>query len=130
LNGSPESDDESTQYKLRKHSLRHGTRVAPYYSRLLKLKDDLNIEGDDDKTPRRNSKIMNLDKYNGSVVLERKSKNDFREDLEGAHKATSFRKLDIPVHEFEERFEPKPKPKNVTEDSSNSTQNPKDVSIA
>lgn len=58
--------------------------------------------------------MLNLDNYNGSVAWEKKSKNDFRRELEQDRWDSSFRKLDIPIHEFEERFETKPPLKNLT----------------
>lgn len=97
--------------------------MAPYYSRLLKLKVDLNVEDNGEARPdRKNSKMLDLDNYNGSVAWEKKSKNDFRQELEQDRWDTSFKKLDIPIHEFEKRFETKPPPKNLTVDKPSSEQ--------
>lgn len=91
-----------------RHSLRHGSRVSPYYSRLLKLQAELNMEDDVDQQKKPISKIMT---YNGSIALEKKSKNAFRDDIEEEKWEPTFKKLDIPIHEFEERFEPAPEEK-------------------
>lgn len=91
-----------------RHNLRHGSRVSPYYSRLLKLQAELNMEDDTEQHKKPISKMMT---YNGSIALEKKSKNAFRDDIEEEKWEPTFKKLDIPIHEFEAKFEQAPEEK-------------------